>query len=224
MKINWIYHSKTISTFWIVPQTRSNIQRVIPSNSGTLQHEEVRSDLITSTLTTLDCENCILVYKCIIVYVFTWNCNLYAGAKKSAFPHWWFSRSCALRSEAKDLLNESALSLLVGFLAKSVRNELPKDNSKWAKTRRTYVIRTLEKMITSDDRVVAALLKLDILSFSQKHWTPRAKHTLQSKYTKQRNYAQRSRACGHSHRMRTHCSSWLVMHLLSKVRLIRLRL
>ena len=71
-------------------------------------------------------------------------------------------------NEAKDLLNESALSLLVGFLAKSVRNELPKDNTRWAAARRTYVISTLEKMITSDDRVVASLLKLDILTLLAK--------------------------------------------------------
>ena len=67
--------------------------------------------------------------------------------------------------EAKDLLDEGARSLLVGYLGKSVRNELPTDGSKWAATRRTSVIRTLEKMITSDDRAVASLLKLDILAF-----------------------------------------------------------
>ena len=71
-------------------------------------------------------------------------------------------------SEAKGLLNESALTLLVGFLAKSVRNELPKDNTIWASTRRRSIIRTLEKRITSDDGVVAALLKLDILTLLAK--------------------------------------------------------
>ena len=71
-------------------------------------------------------------------------------------------------TEAKGLLNESALSLLVGFLAKSVRNELPKDNTEWAATRRKSIIRTLEKRITSDDCVVAALLKLDILTLLAK--------------------------------------------------------
>ena len=71
-------------------------------------------------------------------------------------------------TEAKGLLNESALSLLVGFLAKSVRNKLPKDNSIWAATRRRSVIRTLKKRITSDDGVVAALLKLDILTLLAK--------------------------------------------------------
>ena len=71
-------------------------------------------------------------------------------------------------TEAIGLLNESALSLLVGFLAKSVRNELPKVKSYWAATRRMRVIRTLEKMITSDDGVVAALLKLDILTLLAK--------------------------------------------------------
>ena len=71
-------------------------------------------------------------------------------------------------TEAKDLLNESALSLLVGFLAKSVCNELPQDSSKWSHTRRRYIIQTLEKRITSDDRVVAALLKLDILTHLSK--------------------------------------------------------
>ena len=71
-------------------------------------------------------------------------------------------------TEAKGLLNESALSLLVGFLAKSVRNELPKDYSEWAYTRRRSIIRTLEKRITSDDGVVAALLKLDILTLLAK--------------------------------------------------------
>ena len=71
-------------------------------------------------------------------------------------------------TEAKGLLNESALSLLVGFLAKSVRNELPKENNMWANTRRRSIIRTLEKRITSDDGVVAALLKLDILTLLAK--------------------------------------------------------
>ena len=71
-------------------------------------------------------------------------------------------------TEAKGLLNESALSLLVGFLAKSVRNELPKDNSLWVSTRRRSIIRTLEKRITSDEAVVAALLKLDILTLLAK--------------------------------------------------------
>ena len=71
-------------------------------------------------------------------------------------------------TEAKGLLNESALSLLVGFLAKSVRNELTKEITKWSATRRRSVIRTLEKRITSDDGVVAALLKLDILTLLAK--------------------------------------------------------
>ena len=71
-------------------------------------------------------------------------------------------------TEAKGLLNESAFSLLVGFLAKSVRNELRKEFSEWAYTRRKNIIRTLEKMITSDDRVVAALLKLDIVTLLAK--------------------------------------------------------
>ena len=64
--------------------------------------------------------------------------------------------------EATDLMNESAQSLLVSFLAKSVHNKLIIDDSKWAAVRRTYVIRTLEKMINSDE-CVASLLKLDIL-------------------------------------------------------------
>ena len=67
--------------------------------------------------------------------------------------------------EAKYLLNESALSLLVCFLAKSVRNEFPQDNTMWAATRRRFVIVTLEKMITSDECLVASLIKLDILAF-----------------------------------------------------------
>ena len=71
-------------------------------------------------------------------------------------------------TEARGLLNESALSLLVGFLAKSVRNELPQVNTMWANTRRRSLIRTLEKRITSDDSVVAALLKLDILTLLAK--------------------------------------------------------
>ena len=66
-------------------------------------------------------------------------------------------------NEAKGLLNESALSLLVGFLEKSVCNELPQDISGWSLCRRRYIIQTLEKSITSDDRVVAALLKHDVL-------------------------------------------------------------
>ena len=71
-------------------------------------------------------------------------------------------------TEAKDLLNESALSLLVGFLAKSVYNELPQETNAWSHYRRRYIIQTLEKRITSDDRVVAALLKLDILTLLAK--------------------------------------------------------
>ena len=73
-------------------------------------------------------------------------------------------------TEAKGLLNESAFSLLVGFLANSVHNELPPDdkNPRWSRTRRRSLIRTLEKMITSDDRVVAALLKLDIVTLLAK--------------------------------------------------------
>ena len=66
-------------------------------------------------------------------------------------------------TEAKGLLNDSALSLLVGFLAKSVCNTLPQDISGWSQCRRRYIIQTLEKRITSDDRVVAALLKHDVL-------------------------------------------------------------
>ena len=71
-------------------------------------------------------------------------------------------------NEAKGLLNESALSLLVGFLAKSVNNELPQDMIGWSNNRRILIIQTLEKRITSDDRVVAALLKLDILTLLAK--------------------------------------------------------
>ena len=73
-----------------------------------------------------------------------------------------------IESEAKELLNESAFSLLVGFLTKSVSNELLQDGTDWAVTRRKRVIRTLEKMITSDDRVAAALLKLDIVTLLAK--------------------------------------------------------
>ena len=71
-------------------------------------------------------------------------------------------------TEAKGFLNESALSLLVGFLAKSVNNELPEDMTSWSTNRRIFIIMTLEKRITSDDRVVAALLKLDILTLLAK--------------------------------------------------------
>ena len=68
--------------------------------------------------------------------------------------------------EAKDLLNLSARSLLVGFLGKSVRNDLPPmENTKWAAYRRMYVIRTLGNMITSDELVVASLLDFRILEF-----------------------------------------------------------
>ena len=78
------------------------------------------------------------------------------------------SQLCA-ETEAKGFLNESALSLLVGFLAKSVRNELPPNAiSEWAATRRRSIIRTLEKRITSDEGAVAALLKLDILTLLAK--------------------------------------------------------
>ena len=69
----------------------------------------------------------------------------------------------ATEKEAKELLNDNALSLLVDLLGKSVRNELPKEGPLWTSRRRSLVIRTLEKMITSDDRVVATLLKLNLL-------------------------------------------------------------
>ena len=71
-------------------------------------------------------------------------------------------------NEAKGVLNEDALSLLVGFLAKSVSNELPQDATLWTLCRRMYIIQTLKKRITSDDSVVAALLKLDILTLLAK--------------------------------------------------------
>lgn len=70
--------------------------------------------------------------------------------------------------EAKYLLGEHALSRLVGFLAKSVNNELPKEGLLWTLRRRTVVIRSLEKMITSDERVVPALLKLGLLALLAK--------------------------------------------------------
>lgn len=66
--------------------------------------------------------------------------------------------------EAKSLLNASALSLLVGYLAKCVRQEIPMDTTKWAHTRRARIISTLEKMITSEESLVAALLQLDIVA------------------------------------------------------------
>lgn len=69
----------------------------------------------------------------------------------------------ASENEAKELLNETALSLLVEFLGKSVRNELPKEGPLWTLSRRTLVIRTLEKMITSNELVVVTLLKLNLL-------------------------------------------------------------
>ena len=69
----------------------------------------------------------------------------------------------ATEKKAKKLLNDNALSLLVDFFEKSLRNELPKEGLLWTLRRRTLVIRTLEKMITSNDRVVAKLLKLNLL-------------------------------------------------------------
>ena len=69
--------------------------------------------------------------------------------------------------EATELLNDSALSLLVGFLAKSVHNKLKMDGSKWAAARRTYIILTLEKTTNSDKRVFS-LLKLNILELLSK--------------------------------------------------------
>ena len=110
-----------------------------------------------------------------ITFSFIRQCYLFILWTLLNFPEKLFAypvlnvtlRLCWDRSE-RPLLNESALSLLVGFLAKSVRNELPKENSKWANTRRRSVIRTLEKRITSDDGVVAALLKLDILTLLAK--------------------------------------------------------
>ena len=87
-------------------------------------------------------------------------------------------------TEAKGLLNESALSLLVGFLAKSVRNELPKDYCMWACTRRRSIIRTLEKRITSNDGVVAALLELDILTLLAKALNSPGEAHVTDKYIK----------------------------------------
>lgn len=37
----------------------------------------------------------------------------------------------ATEKEAKDLLNDEALELLVGYLGKCVRNELPTPNTMW---------------------------------------------------------------------------------------------
>ena len=69
----------------------------------------------------------------------------------------------ATEKDTKELLNESSLSSLVDFLGKSVRNELPKEGPLWTLRRRTMAIRTLEKMITSDELVVPTLLKLNLL-------------------------------------------------------------
>ena len=69
----------------------------------------------------------------------------------------------ATENEAKELLNDNAISLLVDFLGKSVRNELQKEGPLWTLHRRTLIIRKLEKMITADDRQVAKLLKLNLL-------------------------------------------------------------
>ena len=70
----------------------------------------------------------------------------------------------ATEKEAKELLNESSLSSLVDFLKRSVRNELPKEGPLWTLRRRTMAIRTLEKMITSDESVVPTFLKLNLLT------------------------------------------------------------
>ena len=66
--------------------------------------------------------------------------------------------------EAKDL-NESVISLLITFLWKSVRNELPLENkTKWNQSRRVMIILTLEKVIASDESIIVTLLKLDLLT------------------------------------------------------------
>ena len=69
--------------------------------------------------------------------------------------------------EVKDFLDENALSLLVGYLGKCVRNEIPEDN-RWGHNRCMMICSTLEKMITSDEHLVAPLLKFDIVSLLQK--------------------------------------------------------
>ena len=66
--------------------------------------------------------------------------------------------------KAKDFLNDSAILLLVGFLRKSVRNELQMDDAELAVGQRTQVIRTLEKMITSNELIVPTLLRMGLLA------------------------------------------------------------
>lgn len=97
-------------------------------------------------------------------------CNLYSLNRNEAVkvPALMILSNLSSAKEAKELLQEEALSVLVGFLGKSVRNELPKEGRLWSLHRRTIVISTLERMITSDEQVVATLLKLELLTLLSK--------------------------------------------------------
>lgn len=70
--------------------------------------------------------------------------------------------------EAKELLNDESLALLVGYFGKCVRKELPAPKYMLVNKRCTWIIQTLEKMITSDEHIVEKLLKLDLLTFLEK--------------------------------------------------------
>lgn len=65
--------------------------------------------------------------------------------------------------QARDLLNETAFTLLVGYLGQSVRHELHKEGPLWTLHGRAMIIRTIEKMATSDESVIGTLVWLDIL-------------------------------------------------------------
>lgn len=68
-------------------------------------------------------------------------------------------------TEAKELLNDEVITLLVGYLGKCVRKELPTPNLMWVDERCTMIIRTLEKMIISDKHIVAKLFEQNLLTF-----------------------------------------------------------
>lgn len=65
----------------------------------------------------------------------------------------------------KSLVNDDSIALLIGHLAKCVRKELTTQKDMWSGKRCTWIIRTLEKMLTSDAQIVATLIKLNLLTF-----------------------------------------------------------
>ena len=69
----------------------------------------------------------------------------------------------ASKKEAGDLLSDEALKRLVAFLGRIVRHELSTDHPFWSLRRRALLVRTLEKLATSNERVGRKVVLLGFL-------------------------------------------------------------